>query len=289
MLGLLPAFQKSGLEGQQAIIQLLSHSLSTDHLSHAYLFKGPIPLGFKLAMALAQAIFCSKQGCGDCHTCQSIEQHHLHPDLHIVRAEGDGQRALIKLKQIHQLVAQVSLPPVQSSHQIFVLEHAENMDRAPSNALLKTLEEPASNSIIILLTPVLDAILPTLRSRSQVLTLRTELPTSDTYRERSPETILWTWQELEQVRTSQALPLLLEHLEKMSSNDLELQLLIFQRECWGKIKPFIVQKNSPGGLKRAYQYLQLFEANLEHLKRKSHSKMLVESFAHEYLKIRRQV
>lgn len=290
MSSLLPTFQQSGFEGQQALTQLLSHSYYSAHLSHAYLFKGPIPLGQKMAFALAKAIFCDLQGCGTCHVCLGIDTHQAHPDLHIIRAESEGQRARIKLNQIHQLVNQVGLPPVQSSHQIFLIEHAENMDRAPANALLKTLEEPASNSIIILLTPVLGDILPTIRSRAQILTLHAETPNSLQYKEQASEdTELWSWQQLEQIRNPQALPKLLEHLEQLSKKDLELQLLIFQRECWEKIKPFIVQKRSVKGLQRAHQYLDLFEHSLDHLKKNTHSKMLIETFSHQFLTIRRQV
>ena len=131
----------------------------------------------------------------------------------MVRGEGEGRHPRIKLKQIHQLIAQVSLPPVQSEYQVFIVHHAENMQKESSNALLKTLEEPASNSIIILLTPYIERILPTIRSRTQILSLATPLPMSEDLRNQAetPEN-LWQWEALEKIRTAPQLDLSLIHI-----------------------------------------------------------------------------
>lgn len=289
MPGLLPAFQRGGFEGQQAVLPFLSHSLEHGQISHAYLFKGPVELGLKLALALAQGLFCPQRGCGQCHVCQAVQQEN-YPDLHLLRAEGEGQRAPIKLKQIHHLVEQVALPPMQSSHQVFILLHAENMNKESSNALLKTLEEPPSNSVMILLTPFLERVLPTIRSRTQILSLHAAIPDSDFFRaQASAPDEFWSWQDLEAIRSPQALPRLLEHLETLSSTDLELQLLLLQRECWQRIQPFIVSKASQRGLQRARRYLELFENALAQLRTHAHSKMLIETFGHRYLQIRQEV
>ena len=288
-----PAFdrpeQQHRLKAQSLYTQFLSQRLAKDQLAHAYLFKAPIEEGYALAQALSLAILCNQKGCGQCVDCQHVLQEQ-HPDLHVIRGEGEGRHPLIKLKQIHQLIAQVALPPVQSSHQIFILEHAENMQKESSNALLKTLEEPSSDSIIILLTPFLERILPTLRSRSQILALSTPLPRSEEllHDSESPEKF-WHWPQLEGVRTPPQLDPLLQHLESLSPAELSLQFEVFQRGCWERIQPFILAKQSRSGLKRAQHYLTLFEEGLTQLRANGHPKLVIETFAQKYLALRQQI
>ena len=281
-----PAFAVPGLERQEHAVRMLSHSLQSGQLSHAYLFKGPVPLGLSLALALAQSIFCLAGGCGTCHVCRAVAAEQ-YPDLHVLRGEGEGQSPTLKLAQIKQLVEQVGLPPGQSSHQLFILVQAENLNKESSNALLKTLEEPASNSIIILLTPLLERILPTIRSRVQILPLGAPLPDTASLAAQAPERSFWQWEELEKIQTPALLTELIEQLEGLSPAELGLQLQIFQRGCWSKIQAFIVEKRSLSGLKRAYAYLGLFETALEQLRANASPKLVVTSLSHGYLGIRR--
>ncbi len=281
-----PAFETPALKDQQTHTAFLSQRLSIGQLAHAYLFKAPVPTGAHLANALAQAIFCEQGGCGHCVQCRNVLQEQ-HPDLHIIRGEGEGRHPRIKLKQIHQLITQVALPPVQSDYQIFVIHHAENMQKESSNALLKTLEEPASDTIILLLTPYLERILPTIRSRTQILSLSTPLPGSEDLRQQAedPER-LWKWETLEDIQTPPQLDKLLQHLEKLSTVELSLQLEIFQRGCWERIRPFILEKSSRPGLRRARRYLELFEEALNQLRSNAHPKLVNETLAEGYLRIR---
>lgn len=266
---------------QSPAVQLLLKALQRQQLSHAYLFKGALSAGLLLAKVLAQALFCPQGGCADCHICQQtfVGQH---PDWHLIQAAEDSRSQLIKLEQIHQLIRAVSLPPHQASHQIFVIVQAENLPKASSNALLKTLEEPASNSIIVLLTSQLSRILPTIRSRTQIL-----------YLPQTAERVLadnfWSWEQLEAIQSPAQLPTLRAHLESLSAEELAQQLQSFQRECWSKIRGFIVNKHSLKGLQRAQAYLQLFEESLAQLQLNAHKDMLRESFALRYLQLRQGV
>ncbi len=285
--GVPPAFNVPALARQGHSVRLLSHSLAHQQLSHAYLFKGPVPLGLELALALTRAIFCSQQGCGECHVCKAVNNE-LYPDLYVIRGEGEGQNPTLKLGQIHKLVGQVSLPPVQSSHQIFILVAAENMNKEGSNALLKTLEEPASNSIIILLTPLLERVLPTIRSRTQILPLTAPMPDTQFLLNQSPTPEkFWSWEQLETIQTPALLPQLIEQLESLNPAELNLQLQIFQRGCWTKIQSFIVEKRSGIGLKRAYAYLKLFETGLEQLRANVNPRLISTTLAHQFLTLRR--
>lgn len=288
----LPAFrsltENPSLVQQSHILRLLNQSLIQQQLHHAYLIKGPIASGLEISLALARALFCPQRGCGQCHVCLAVSQQQ-YPDLHIVQPEGEGQQPMIKLKQIHQLVEQVSLPPVQSSHQLFILVQADRLNKESSNALLKTLEEPASNSIMILLTPIAERILPTIRSRSQLLALPSPLPDVASLRSQSAEPQkFWDWERIESIQTPTALMELQEHLESLSLPELSLQLQIFQRGCWSKIREFIISKHSPLGLKRAYAYLELFENAFKQLKANAHPKLVISSLSQRFLALRRQ-
>lgn len=288
-----PAFQRpeqrARLSAQEHYSQFLSQRLEKDQLAHAYLFKAPVEDGYALAQALSLAVFCEQGGCGQCIECQHVLQEQ-HPDLHVIRGEGESRHPLIKLKQVHQLIAQVALPPVQSSHQIFILMHAENMQKESSNALLKTLEEPSSNSIIILLTPFLERILPTIRSRTQILSLATPLPRSeDLLADSEDPEKFWRWKQLEAIRSAPQIDSLTQHLEGLTPAELGLQFELFQRGCWERIRPFIVEKTSHTGLRRAQAYLKIFEESLGQLRANAHPKLVLETFAHKYLALRQQV
>ncbi len=283
-----PAFQAPGLSAQADVTQLLQRAILSDQLSHAYLLKGPLELTQQLALALVQALFCPQQGCGLCHVCLSIVAEQS-PDLYIVRSESE-KSAIIRLVQIKQLVERVLLPPLQYPFQVFVIEAAENMNKEASNALLKTLEEPASRSIMLLLSQHADRILPTIRSRVQSLPLRAALPqTEDVLARSENQESLWRWEQVESIRSPQALDSLIAALEALEPADLIIQLELLQRECWNRIQPFIVQKSSALGLKRAYAYLELFEKALAHLAAHAHPKLVIEALAHQYFQIRQQV
>ncbi len=90
-----------------------------------------------------------------------------HPDLLILRPEG--KLALHNIERVRELLAQAQLPPTISPKRVFVIEEAHRLGTAGSNALLKTLEEPPSHALFILITHRLGAILPTIQSRTTLL------------------------------------------------------------------------------------------------------------------------
>ncbi len=145
---------------------LLRRALSSDRVPHAYLFEGPEGVGKRLvALALTRAIFCQRgNGCGDCAACRKVD-HHNHPDLHFVEADGNS----IKIEQIRTMQKELSYRPLEAPKKICVIDNAEKLNLAAGNALLKTLEEPTANTLIILLTAQPDALLSTVRSRCQRL------------------------------------------------------------------------------------------------------------------------
>ncbi len=146
--------------------EILRRALANGRIAHAYLFSGPDGIGKRLmAMALARAIVCLEQrGCGHCRACRKID-HQNHPDLHILEPDGNS----IKIEQIRTLQRDLNFKPLESPCKICMIEQADAMTVGAANALLKTLEEPRGDTLLILLSAQPNRLLETIRSRCQSL------------------------------------------------------------------------------------------------------------------------
>jgi len=148
--------------GQELAKEYFRRAIQQDRLSHAYLFLGPEGAGKRLfARELSKAFFCSRGvACGECKACLSIE-HGNHPSVDIYGpAEG---KYLIDIDTIRALCSRTHYKSNQI--QIAVLERAELLNEPAANALLKTLEEPPLNWILILTAQSAASLLPTIVSR----------------------------------------------------------------------------------------------------------------------------
>ena len=145
---------------------ILRRALANGRLAHAYLFSGPDGIGKRLmALALARAIVCHEQrGCGHCQACRKID-HQNHPDLHILEPDGSS----IKIEQIRAFQRELNLKPLESPRKICLIEQADAMTVGAANALLKTLEEPRGDTLLMLLSSQPNRLLETIRSRCQPL------------------------------------------------------------------------------------------------------------------------
>jgi DNA polymerase-3 subunit delta' len=152
--------------GHEPQKDLLRRALASGRMAHAYLFEGPEGIGKRLvALALARAVFCPDgTGCGECPACRKID-HHNHPDLHLLEPDG----ASIKIEQIRALQKELSYRALEAPKKICLIDGAEKLNPAAGNALLKTLEEPPKETLLILLTAMPDKVLATIRSRCQRL------------------------------------------------------------------------------------------------------------------------
>ena len=118
-----------------------------------------------MALALARAIVCHEQrGCGDCQACRKID-HRNHPDLHVLEPDGNS----IKIEQVRSFQKDLNLKPLEATRKICLIEEADSMTVGAANALLKTLEEPRGDTLLILLTAQPNRLLETIRSRCQPL------------------------------------------------------------------------------------------------------------------------
>ena len=163
--------------GHEQTVAHLRRSIESDKVAHAYLIQGETGTGKRLlADTFAQALLCSAPGseaCGTCHDCRQVLSGN-HPDIVYVTHEKPG---LISVDEIRkQVVGDVQIKPYNGKYKIYIIEEAEKMNQQAQSALLKTLEEPPSYVVILLLTVNAAALLETIRSRCIQLTLQ---PVSD--------------------------------------------------------------------------------------------------------------
>ena len=154
--------------GHEKIITQLHHAIKSNRIAGAYLFVGPAGVGKEtVAIHFAKSINCLEHGesaCGDCISCRKTDVGN-HPDTQIVGPSG----AWIRIDQIRELQKRIVYRPLEGARKVVILREAERMNLEAANCLLKTLEEPPAESVLILLTTNVDALLPTIRSRCQII------------------------------------------------------------------------------------------------------------------------
>lgn len=165
--------------GQEKVVSLLRSSLEKGVTSHAYLFSGPACVGkMTLALELAKALNCraADPPCGECDSCRKIGQG-KHADIQVISlnsadsTNGGKNQTEISIEQIRQLQHSASLPPFEGKCRVFIIDEAEFLSIEAANCLLKTLEEPESRVVFILLTCKICFIPETVISRCQWLKL----------------------------------------------------------------------------------------------------------------------
>ena len=159
-----------GLSEQPRVRDLLARSVAGGRISHAYLFVGPPGSGkLAAAQALAQCIICPDGGDTTCGECIRVA-HHTHPDVRWL-APASSKGYLID--QIRELIDDSIRAPLRASSKVYVLDRVDLLRGPSANALLKTIEEPPEGVVFILLGRTVDAVLPTIVSRCQVIPFRT--------------------------------------------------------------------------------------------------------------------
>src|SRR5262245_34414164 len=156
----------SEIAGHQKQVEILRQALSHGRLHHAYLFVGTEGVGKKtIALGLAKAIHCSVVSgdfCDECVDCARIEDDN-HTDVRII--EPLVGKKEISIQQIRELEKELNWRSFSGKKKIAILDPATLMNLSAQNALLKTLEEPPRDSLLILIAANGGALLPTLRSR----------------------------------------------------------------------------------------------------------------------------
>lgn len=160
---------------QPALLHHFESVLKKNQLAHAYLFSGDFG-NFELSLLLAQSLFCTEKdgvwACGKCRNCRLIEAEEF-SDVTVVRPINQ----IIKTDRVRDLVQSFSQSGVEGNRQVFIICDADKMHTNAANSLLKTMEEPQSEIYLFLLSSDSEKILPTIRSRTQVISF----PKNDSY------------------------------------------------------------------------------------------------------------
>lgn len=171
--------------GHAAAVEQLRRTVVRGRVRHAHIFSGPEGVGkTTLATAFCQALLCQNPAepglnCGACLACRKITRE-VHPDVQTFslarQANSAGSKGTknttLTIETIRELCATASLRPMEGSWRVTIVEDAEALQEIAQEALLKTLEEPPSFMIMILLSNDAALLLPTIRSRCQIVELR---------------------------------------------------------------------------------------------------------------------
>jgi len=160
------------LVGQEHVVEIIKNAVAatdTQSMTHAWVFTGPPGSGrSSAAVAFAQALVCSDNGCGSCNACKSAANG-AHPDVEVIRTEGLS----IKIDEVRELLARVAWAPSMGGWRVVVMEDADRLTESAANALLKAIEEPGNRTVWLLCAPTLHDVLPTIRSRCRHMQLVT--------------------------------------------------------------------------------------------------------------------
>jgi DNA polymerase III subunit delta' len=169
--------------GHRRVVRLLARAIHRDLLPPSLIFAGPAGVGKRLtALAAAQTVNCTAtivqepgqtelielDACGTCAACTRIARG-VHGDVLIVEP-GDSES--IKTEQVREVIDRAAYRPFEGRRRVVIIDEADALVQGAQNALLKTLEEPPSASMFVLVTSRPDTLLPTVRSRCPRLGFR---------------------------------------------------------------------------------------------------------------------
>ncbi|MGD2117877.1 MAG: DNA polymerase III subunit delta' [Chromatiales bacterium] len=159
------------LPWQQAQWRNMQAAIAEGRLPHALLLTGQQGIGkMHFARCLAAALLCQSSvnghACGKCNACHLLQVGN-HPDLHLIEPEEKG--GVIKVDSIRKLVEENSLTPHLANIKLHIIRDADRMNIAAANSLLKTLEEPSPNTLILLVCAHTENLPATIKSRCQKL------------------------------------------------------------------------------------------------------------------------
>ena len=159
--------------GNEMVKDHFKKAIQNHKISHAYILTGEAGMGRKsIANAFAMTLLCEKGGsepCMMCHSCKQVMSGN-HPDLIYVTHEKPGSIGVDDVRE--QINDTIMIRPYSSYYKIYIVDEAEKMTVQAQNALLKTIEEPPSYAVILLITTNQEAFLPTILSRCIQLKLK---------------------------------------------------------------------------------------------------------------------
>jgi DNA polymerase-3 subunit delta' len=164
--------------GQAKAVTVLERHVASKRMPNGYLFVGPRGVGkCSTARVVAAALNCRFGGADGCPVCARIAADNF-PDVEVidylwqqrlVEKESDKLRVTIGIKTIQKLQAHVALKPFEGKWKVYIIDRADTMTPDAANCFLKILEEPPANTLFILIVENEKKVLPTIRSRSQIV------------------------------------------------------------------------------------------------------------------------
>ena len=159
--------------GHKDILKYISSAVENNRVSHAYILNGERGSGKKmLANLFAMTLLCEtgdNEPCGKCHSCKQAESGN-HPDIIRVTHEKPNSISVDDIRT--QVNNTVDIKPYQGPYKVYIIPQADMMTPQAQNAILKTIEEPPSYAVFLLLTETAETLLPTINSRCVMLKLR---------------------------------------------------------------------------------------------------------------------
>ena len=159
--------------GHKDILKYISSAVENNRVSHAYILNGERGSGKKmLANLFAMTLLCEtgdNKPCGKCHSCKQAESGN-HPDIIRVTHEKPNSISVDDIRT--QVNNTVDIKPYQGPYKVYIIPQADMMTPQAQNAILKTIEEPPSYAVFLLLTENAETLLPTINSRCVMLKLR---------------------------------------------------------------------------------------------------------------------
>lgn len=189
--GVTPALTQEnwGILGHDQAVYALRRAIERDNVAHAYLFTGAVGSGRRtLALRFAQALNCAPvdgvrptgRPCRQCRSCRKIERG-VHPDVRVfdlgtqeeeaARDRAGSKNTALSIETVRAIQTGIALRPFESRWAVTIVGDAESMRGDAASAFLKTLEEPPVFAVVILVARGVTMVLPTIRSRCQVVEL----------------------------------------------------------------------------------------------------------------------
>ncbi len=146
----------------------MQSALHQRHLGISYLFYGPHGIGKSfVAKQFAKSLNCEAQDTDCCDKCSSCRRINAlqYPDLHWIDIQDDSEN--IKIEQIRTIQEAISLRPFEGKAKVFIINNCQSLTEEAANCLLKVVEEPPLDSVIMLIAASVRLVLPTIASRCQ--------------------------------------------------------------------------------------------------------------------------
>lgn len=163
------------LEGQPVAYGILKNAIINGQVAHAYLlYSDNVSIASDFAICFAKTLLCpshsiDSKGCGECSICHRIDNNNF-PELKIIKPDG----LWIKKDQLLGLQEEFRMKPLEGDKKIYIINGADKLNVQAANSILKFLEEPEPNIIAILTASDTHNILPTIVSRCQLISLRSD-------------------------------------------------------------------------------------------------------------------